>query len=82
MIVRGRRGDDRQACLVGQLRQRVVPFVGERVEGVGELDHHVGAAESVDQLGQRLTGRVEGERAEAACFQRLPQGALAAAGEH
>ena len=82
VVVRGRGCDDGQAGLVGQLGQRVVAFVGDRVEGVGELDGDVLAPEPVDQLGQDVPGRVEAERAEPAALQRRAHCSLAAPGEH
>ena len=67
-------GDDLQPPVVGELVQRVVALVGERVEFVGQLDHHVVAPEPVDQLVQRPAGRTAG-------VELLPHRALAAPGE-
>ena len=84
--MRGGAGDQLQPLLTGQLGQRGVALVGQRLQGVGELDGDVVAAEPVDEVGQRAAGRIEGEGAEPAAgkavrFQRLPDAALAAAGQ-
>jgi hypothetical protein len=74
--VRGRGGDDRQARFLGEQGQRVVAFIGEWVQGVGQFDNDVVPPEPVDQVGQRASRRVEPAR------QRCAYRALAASGEY
>jgi hypothetical protein len=82
VVVRRGSCHDRQAGFAGQLAQRGVAFLGQRLAGVGQLDGDVVAAEPLDQLGEGGPGRVEREGAEPARLERGPHRSLAAAGEH